>query len=85
MSDRSILKWTIPVDDEDHRIGSGPVVHVGEQYGAVCVWTDETGEPTMTTARVYGTGHPILGSGDAVGTVIALGGALVLHVVRDSL
>lgn len=85
---RRILKWTIPVDDCDHPIGAGPVVHVdvqGNDTGLVQVWTDETDADNIrdaTSARVYGTGQPLPEHDEVVGTALALGGALVWHVLR---
>lgn len=83
MTTRRILKWTIPVDDRDHPIGAGPVVHVGCQGGnayTVAVWTDETGDPALTSARVYGTGQPLPAHDEAIGSAIA--GPFVWHVLR---
>jgi hypothetical protein len=88
---RRILKWTIPVDDQRHLIGAGPVVHVDSQSdptfhdpGAVQVWTDENDSEHVapTSARVYATGQPIPEDGEVLGTALVLGGALVWHVVR---
>lgn len=84
---RRILKWTIPVDDHDHPIGIGAIVHVdvqGQRADLVQVWTDEwdTGG-RVVSARVYGTGQPIPEDGEILGSALAAGGALVWHVVRS--
>lgn len=82
MTTRRIFKWTIPVDDRDHPIGGGPVVHVACQHGpgSVQVWTDESDELAATSARVYGTGQPLPPDDEAVGSAIA--GPFVWHVLR---
>lgn len=65
----SILKWTVPIDDNEHEIGSGPLVHVSQQGNPrmLQVWTlepdpptEDYGVPTKKTkrvAKVVGTGH----------------------------
>lgn len=71
---RRVLKWNIPVDDQDHPIGSGPVVLVGCQNGDhrnVQVWTEEVEPITPRRARVYGTGQPLPGGDVHIGSVIA--------------
>lgn len=60
-----VLKWHVPVDDQDHRIGKGKIVLVACQYDAasVQVWTEEEGEPNLDEGhrlvRVFGTGHGV--------------------------
>lgn len=81
---RRILKWTVPVDDRDHPIGGGPVVHVGcqnEQWDIVQVWTDEGDTIDPISARVYGTGQPLPTDDPCVGSVIA--GPVVWHVLAS--
>lgn len=85
---KRVLKWPVPVDDHDHPIGSGTVVHVGCQAGVVDVvqvWTEET-DDTMAhvgrRARVYGTGQAI--PKDDVHLGSALAGPFVWHVYRDA-
>lgn len=85
---RRILKWQVPVDDHDHPIGSGRVVHVGSQHGdfrAVQVWTDEPDSENVTvrSARVYGTGQPLPEDDEHVGSVVVENGALVWHVLAS--
>lgn len=82
---RRILKWTIPVDDNDHPIGTGPVVHVACQHhpDTVEAWTDEPDAEhvEITSARVYGTGQPLPEHDEALGSTVLLNG-LVWHVIR---
>ncbi len=82
---RRILKWSIPVDDRDHPMGAGTVVHVACQNhpGAVEVWTDEPDAEhvTTTSARVYGTGQPLPQHDEVLGSTVVLNG-LVWHVLR---
>lgn len=78
---RRVLKWTVPIDDHDHPIGSGPVVLVGSQnesWDVVQVWTDEADDPEIRSARVYGTGQPVPADDKHLGSVIVA--PLVWHV-----
>lgn len=83
---RRILKWPVPVDDRDHPIGGGPVVHVdcqNEQWDVVHVWTDEPLDDDIKprSARVYGTGQQLPVDDHHVGSVVA--GPLVWHVLAS--
>lgn len=80
---RAILKWTVPVDDRDHHIGSSPVVLVGcqnDNYSVVTVWTDEpdVSQVKIRSARVHGTGQTVEPADEHVGSVIT--GTLVWHL-----
>lgn len=83
-----VLKWSVPVDDQVHEIGAGPLVHVGCQGDPdqVQVWTletDPTGPagPARIPVRVHGTGEPLPGDVEEhVGSTIA--GPFVWHVFR---
>lgn len=80
-----VLKWNVPVDDETHEIGGGPVCFVGCQSRSdiVQVWTIE--DPTAPSWRrvgVFGTGQPVTARGPFLGTAIAAGGFLVWHVFQ---
>ncbi len=81
---KHVLKWSVPVDDKDHPIGGGKVVHTGVQHnGAIVqVWTEEWQgvEPLVRRARVYGTGHTVPLHDEHIGSVIVPGGHLVWHV-----
>lgn len=84
---KRILKWNIPVDDQYHEIGSGPVAHVACQAGpdSVQVWTVEPAEeePLVRTAFVVGTGHTFGEHWQPVGSVVTASGALVWHVIAQ--
>lgn len=57
-----VLKWVVPVDDEYHYIGFGPVALVDMQNFNLCVWTIEKSpetEPYTREVRVFGTGHEV--------------------------
>jgi len=88
---RRILKWDVPVDDREHEIGGGPVVHVASQYGKideVQVWTHEAaaGTPQFVTrgVRIYGTGQVLPEQSNPIGSAVVADGALVWHVVELS-
>lgn len=83
-----VLKWPVPVDDREHPIGDGPVLHVGcqgDDVAVVYVWTLEGNEDRVLSgrgARVYGTGQRLpdyVGTGYHLGSVITADGALVWH------
>lgn len=77
-----VLKWSVPVDDSFHPIGSGKVCMVACQYGPsiVEVWTEELGEAHYRSAIVVGTGHDVPDYTEHIGSTIAANGALVWHV-----
>ena len=83
-----VLKWPVPVDDREHPIGDGTVLHVGCQGRnpqVVYVWTLEPDGAQLRgrAARVFGTGQPLpeyIGAGYHLGSVIE--GALVWHVFQ---
>ena len=85
---RAVLKWTVPVDDAPHKIGSGPVVLVACQSSVdtVQVWTDELDVENvkMRSVQVYGTGHDLPLFDDHLGSVITAMGALVWHVYAQA-
>lgn len=56
---RRVLKWVVPIDDQYHEVGGGPVLHVNMKDGFLCVWTDEDDSRSRKQARVFGTGHPV--------------------------
>ena len=76
-----VLKWNVPVDDEWHPIGSGPVVHVDAfNPWEVFIWTLQENESQTRAARVYGTGQPLPENVEHLGSASANGGALIWHV-----
>ena len=69
---RRVLKWPVPVDDQDHPIGWGPVALVDSTNPRlVHVWTIEESESVnpWRAARVYGTGQPVVGADEHLGSV----------------
>lgn len=86
---KRVLKWIVPVDDEPHEIGGGPVVHIACQNGPglVMVWTEEPTNPSRPTeprtAQVYGTGHEVPDRLVHLGSTLALDGALVWHCYAE--
>lgn len=84
---KRVLKWPVPVDDHEHPIGAGKVVHVdcaGESR-VVYVWTEQHATTRRTghglsSARVYGTGQPIPDDAEHIGSAVTAGGMLVWHV-----
>lgn len=83
-----VLRWVVPVDDQIHTIGRGPVVLVAcrppthDRYvpdHVVEVWTEEYGYSAPSRpVRVYGTGQAVDAEGPHLGT--ALDGQFVWHV-----
>jgi hypothetical protein len=81
-----IYKYTVPVDDEDHRIDlQGPILRVGSQNrGEVQFWAMHYGEdvdPVPYTFRVVGTGQPFPRGMVYVGS--ADDGPLVWHLLSN--
>lgn len=79
-----IYKYTVPVDDQDHRIElHGPILAVGSQSrGEVQFWAmhyDDL-EPVPLDFRVVGTGHPFPDGMLYVGT--AMDGPFVWHLLK---
>jgi hypothetical protein len=90
VSDRAVLKWDVPVDDQPHEVGGGEVVSVACQHpdhrpDVVTIWTIET-RPALTdpkrTVQVYGTGHPLPFFAIPLGTAIVMSGNLVWHLME---
>lgn len=79
-----VLKWDVPVDDQPHKIGTGPVVLVACQDRAdvVQVWTHEVGPPRQSrVVQAFATGRVLPQNARThVGSTLALGGSLVWHV-----
>ena len=81
-----VLKFNVPVDNQWHPVGGGPVLHVGCQDAVVvAVWTLEDGSADHSrTVRVFGTGYPLPNGVEHVGTAVAVGGRLVWHLFATS-
>lgn len=80
-----VLKWHVPVDDQIHPIGTGPVLHVDNQLDThtLTVWTEESDEPhggEARAVRVFGTGQPLPNFATHLGSVLVASGALVWHL-----
>lgn len=80
------LKWSVPVDDSSHEMGTGQVLKVACQHDheSVQVWTLED-ETTLAraprSARAFATGQPLPGAAMAhIGTALAADGQLVWHL-----
>lgn len=74
-----VLKWDVPVDDQDHPVGGGKVLFVtcqGTPY-SVQVWTQEIVNDNGDLAypfrrvRVYGTGQTIPDGDSHIGSTLA--------------
>ena len=79
---KRVLKWNVPVDDREHPIGAGPVMHVACQstIDVVQVWTLEDDHVReVVAARVFATGQPLP---EGVGADHHLGSVLIWHVFR---
>lgn len=76
LSDRTVFEWPV----------GAVVLYAGVQRETPCVWVMLDTDEKRTEPRqilVVGTGHPVPQVADAenyVGTVLLLGGDLVLHV-----
>lgn len=77
---RRVLKWDVPVDDEWHPMGRGPVLHVAcQRKSVVAVWTDEhNGTAPDRHVKAFGTGQQIPTDLHAIGSV--LDGMFVWHL-----
>lgn len=84
---KHVLKWNVPVDDQDHTIGGGKVVLVECQasFDVVQVWTEEWRgvDPLERRVRVYGTGQPVPLHDEHVGSTVTAKGGLVWHVFGE--
>lgn len=78
-----VLKWSVPVDDQPHHIGTGRVLHVACQHNhrSVEVWTLEFGDgERWKPVQVFGTGQPLPAGWWHIGSAVTVGGLLVWHV-----
>lgn len=81
----AIWKVSVQVDDHWHEVAAGRIVHVACQ--ATPDWVDiwfENADMKTRKFTVVGTGHPIPENAEYVGTALAVGGALVWHVVEST-
>lgn len=90
---RTVWKFPIPQEAQFEIAlpGGGYPIHVAEQHDLPYLWAVCTpGEPTSTfQCRVVGTGYaevpPLDGRWEYCGTLMMLGGNLVLHVFWNGL
>ncbi len=57
-----VLKWQVPVDDQEHQVGGGRVALVAIEgpIDYVTLWTIEPDSArTQRLVRVFGTGQPL--------------------------
>lgn len=89
---RRVLKWTVPVDDQWHPVGAGPVIHVASQFGyadLMQIWTVEEcsvdGAPYQKPmgCLIVGTGHRVPDFTESIGSMVVADGALVFHAFRS--
>lgn len=71
-----VLKWNVPIDNRESRIGTGKIVLVASQHpGSIQVWTEEDAEPNLDEAcrlvEVYGTGHDVPDGHTHLGSVVS--------------
>lgn len=86
---KSIWKFQLEITDRqlvEMPMGAN-IIHVGNQYGMVCLWAEvdtDVGKESRWF-RIYGTGHNVvsLEGLDFVGTVITMDGKLVWHVYEE--
>ena len=78
----TVFKYVLPIEDNPtiSMPQGAQLLHVADQYGALCVWAlvNPEAPPMHRRFRVAGTGHPEA-VGVYVGTALMLGG-LVFHV-----
>ena len=83
---RRAVRWDIPIDDNAHPIGGGPVLHA--QTGTVGltmqIWTDETDtEPPTRLVRTYADDQPIPATASHLATANARNGAWHTYTAHE--
>jgi hypothetical protein len=88
---QAIVVWKHQLDREVtelHLPRGATVLHVAEQHGHPCLWEAHAADQVETERRVFqlvGTGHQaVVEPARHVGSVLAQGGYLVLHVFEVS-
>lgn len=82
-----VLKWTVPVDDQVHEIGGGPIVHISAPPSCideVLVWTEEQPPPYRVDPRkvqIVGTGQSFNEFANVLGSVVVADGNRAHHVI----
>ena len=84
-TDRAMFRYEVPIDDEAHkfRLRGNPVaVAMATSGRAVEFWAEhDTSQSECDQAfRVYGTGHPLPGSAEWVGTCPRTASGMVWHL-----
>lgn len=86
--DRRMFRYVVPVDDQPHviRLSGSPVAVTFAMSGSPVVefWAEHTeGAPQTEQAfQVFGTGHPLPGDAEWVGTCPRTANGLVFHLYR---
>lgn len=71
----TILRYDILVDDQEHKLVCGRIVHVDcRDIRNVTIWADDRA-PRIHIFRVFGTGHEIVGPWEHVGTALSPSGS----------
>lgn len=86
--DVKVLRWEVPVDDQWHNVGSGPIAMIAsrDDPGALVeVWTIQpTHEHADRLVRAFGTGQPVPPDTIYLGSTLAgPGRALAWHVFEQ--
>lgn len=79
-----VLKWVIPVDDDQHIVRGVPRFAGAQgslKYDEILLWTEapQSGDD-YHKVQVFGTGQPVPPGAVYVWTVLCAGGELVWHL-----
>lgn len=78
-----ILRYEIPVDDQEHELRVGRIVHVAARTPeAVEVWAEDYVHPWGRKFMVVGTGHDFPLGWRHVGSALSFSGYLVWHLLE---
>jgi len=80
---RRVLKWPLRLTADAQPIGAGVVALVATQDSVPTVWTVESEQTQALTrwVRIVGTGHPLDGDGEHIGSLTM--GPYVWHLFAD--
>lgn len=85
-----VFRWEVPVDDRDHKIGAGKVLHVATRRDIVVeVWTEEDApadELILPTRRAtaIGTGYEVPEDMVHLGSTLTSSGYFVWHLYGEA-